>query len=678
MDLIREQNATDVKENYIKHLNNALLSILLKDKTSGKNLIWATDTYAWRGRGFGPQDHITTKAVTGKRGNVIKPRTEKSKTEKQQRIKNNAEVFTPAWICNKQNNLVDNAWFGRENVFNTEIGKEWITATDKILFPEIEGKRWQDYVKANRMEISCGEAPYLTSRYDTVSGDFIESKNRIGMLDRKLRVIGENVDDEQEWYEWAVIAYKSIYGFDFQGDNVLIARENLLFSFIDAYSDKFGVLPAEEYLREISKILAWNIWQMDGLKFVIPYSCKHGINRQSPLADNETAHGECEGCKKNDNANHTGIYCRIMNRSTKRTETFLSQIRKKTNERIQGDLFIQKSNTIDFDAIVGNPPYQIMDGGAQASSTPVYNLFVEMTEKIGPVYISVIMPSRWMTGGKGLEKFRSDTINDKRFAKLYDYYDASVCFDNVDIKGGICYFLWNRNHNGECDIYTVIGNKTITSRRYLVDGEDDIYIRDSRLISIKNKVNARSDVSFDTIVSVMKPYGLRGDFFKNPSKYSLPPISDEVIGNGYAVIGLDEKLHRIIKYVDKNYPFPKRDCLNDYKIFIARNYGSGELGEIPSTPILAEPGMACTETFIQIGPFSDRQQAENCFGYMKTKFFRLLVGIRKRDQGAGKNVYSLVPMQSFDKSWTDEELYKKYGLDSDDITFIEQAVKKYE
>ena len=161
--------------------------------------------------------------------------TEKSKKEQQSRIKNKAEVFTPSWICNKQNNLVDNAWFGRENVFNKEIEQTWETNFDKIVFEDVQGKTWQDYVRENRLEISCGEAPYLVSRYDTVTGEQIKIKNRIGLLDRKFRVISENVDSEPDWYEWAQVAIKSIFGFDWQGDNVLLARENVLFSFIDYY-----------------------------------------------------------------------------------------------------------------------------------------------------------------------------------------------------------------------------------------------------------------------------------------------------------------------------------------------------------------------------------------------------------------------------------------------------------
>ena len=335
-------------------------------------------------------------------------------------------------------------------------------------------------------------------------------------------------------------------------------------------------------------------------------------------------------------------------------------------------------NMISFDAIIGNPPYQIMDGGAQASATPVYNTFVEIAQKINPEYLSIIMPSRWMTGGKGLDKFRRKMIRDKHIIKLVDYFDASACFPNVEIKGGVCYFLWNKSVEDKCEIITHIDNSILQSHRYLCENSDEFFIRDNRLISIKEKVAVLAEPTFNTLVSSMKPYGIRGDAFKDTEKYGLPEFSSEVIEDGYSIIGLNEKLRRVVKYMGKDYPLPKRDMLHDYKIFITRNYGIGELGEIPSSPVLAEPGMACTETFVQIGPFSNQQEMENCFSYMKTKFFRLMVGIRKHDQGAGKSVYSLVPLQDFNKSWTDEELYKKYNLSPEDIDFIEQKIKKYD
>lgn len=323
------EQKVDIKENYIYELDDKLLEILLKDHSSNKNIIWATDNYAIRGKGYYPHDHITLKAITGRNGLVIKPRVKKSKKEQNKRIKDKAEVFTPSWICNAQNNLIDEAWFGRKNVFNIENQeqKSWQVVKEKIVFPE--NKTWQDYVKENRLEISCGEAPYLASRYDTVSGEWLEPNNRIGLLDRKLRIVNENVDNEKDWHDWAIQAYKSIYGFEWQGDSLLIARENLLFTFIDYYVERFKNYPIKEYLEEIAKILSWNIWQMDGLKFVIPDSCKPAPKVQMSLFEEDNIEDECPGCKKNNNTQHTGVYCKVMNWETKRSINFINLLNRR-------------------------------------------------------------------------------------------------------------------------------------------------------------------------------------------------------------------------------------------------------------------------------------------------------------------------------------------------------------
>ena len=322
------EQKVDIKENYIYELDDKLLEILLKDRSSNKNIIWATDNYSLRGKGYYPHDHIALKSITRRNGLVIKPRVKKSKKEQNKRIKDKAEVFTPSWICNAQNNLVDEAWFGRKNVFNIENQKQktWQVVKDKIIFPE--GKTWQDYVKENRLEISCGEAPYLASRYDTVTGEWLEPSERIGLLDRKLRTINENVDSEKDWHDWAVEAFKSIYGFEWQGDSLLIARENLLFTFIDYYVERFENYPIKEYLEEIAKILSWNIFQMDGLKFVIPDSCKPAPKLQMSFFNDDKPE-ECPGCKKNNNSKHTGIYCKIMNWETKRSIKFINLFKEK-------------------------------------------------------------------------------------------------------------------------------------------------------------------------------------------------------------------------------------------------------------------------------------------------------------------------------------------------------------
>ena len=321
-----DKNLIDIKENYIYHLDNELLSILLMDHSSRQNIIWATDNYASRGYGYQSHDQITVQAITGYNGNIIKPRVEKSSKEQFDRIKKKAEVFTPSWICNKQNNLVDNAWFESRNVFNSEEGQSWVETAERIKFPTMSGKKWEDYIEDTRLEIACGEAPYLVSRYDTVTGEVISISRRIGLLDRKLRVVSENVDLEPEWYSWAKIAFQSTYGFEWQGDNVLLARENLLFTFVDYYQNKFGTFPEKAYLREISTIISWNIWQMDGLKFVIPDSCVEVDDGQMGLFD-ETEKHPCEGCVKNDPLRHTGVYCKIKDWKANKTVKFVSLLK---------------------------------------------------------------------------------------------------------------------------------------------------------------------------------------------------------------------------------------------------------------------------------------------------------------------------------------------------------------
>lgn len=328
-----------------------------------------------------------------------------------------------------------------------------------------------------------------------------------------------------------------------------------------------------------------------------------------------------------------------------------------------------------FDVIIGNPPYQLSDGGAQASAIPIYNKFVEQAKKLNPRFLCMIIPARWMTGGRGLDSFRKDMINDKSMEVLHDFADSNDCFSGVEIKGGVCYFLRNSQYNGKCKIYRHNGDEIRESERYLVEDGDEIFVREDRLISIKNKVGITDKTSFENIVSSMRPYGLRGDVFKNPYKYKLPAMAESPKTGYNSVIGL-ENLKRTYRYIPKDYPLPvNNNKLNKWKLFVARNWGIGSFDDIPSSPIVAGPGELCTETFVEIGPFNSKEEVENVLSYLKTKFFRALVAIRKQDQGSSKAVYHYVPIQDFSKSWTDEELYKKYRLTDDEINFIESMIK---
>jgi len=319
------QTEIDILENDLVEKYPEVLETLLRDHTTQQNIFWATDNYQELGEMYQFSSQIFIQLITGDNGNIIMPRVKKDKDLQQTRVREMAEVFTPSWICNAQNNLIDNAWFGRENVFNTELvlengTKTWEINQDKISFPE--GKTWKHYVRDTRLEIACGEAPYITSRYDTTTGDFIPIEKRIGLLDRKLRVINENLDDSGEWLEAAQTAYKNTYAFEWQGDSLLLAREAMLITFIENYILKFGKEPQLKSVQYIAYIISWNVWQMDGLKGVIPMSCgAKKIENKNLFGETEITSEQCEGCAKDDIKKHNGIYCLIKDWSNKDLNT---------------------------------------------------------------------------------------------------------------------------------------------------------------------------------------------------------------------------------------------------------------------------------------------------------------------------------------------------------------------
>ena len=238
-----------------------VLDILLKERTTNKNIVFAKNDYI--DKDINAKTQITIDLLKKSSKIKIEPRVQKSVERQENRTKKNAEVFTPSWICNKMNNHCDSEWFGREDVFNTEEGQQWRIIESKIVFPK--EKTWKDYVKSKRLEITCGEAPYIVSRYDTSTGKVIPIQDRIGILDRKLRIINEHTKTEKTWFEWAKKAYQSVYGYEFQGDNLLIARVNLLNTFVEYCKDRWDRTPTDKELRTISDIISWNFWQMDGI-----------------------------------------------------------------------------------------------------------------------------------------------------------------------------------------------------------------------------------------------------------------------------------------------------------------------------------------------------------------------------------------------------------------------------
>lgn len=292
-----------------------VLDLLLQDKSTKKNIIWATDTYEELGEGFADKAQMNVDSLL-RRTDIIRPRIQKSQEAQAQRTRKKAEVFTPAWLCNRMNNHCDEDWFGRTPIFNIENEDcTWTVTEGKIEFPR--RKKWQHYVDSRRLEITCGEAPYLVSRYDVSTGELVVPLiRRIGMLDRKLRIVNENTDTYDDWLKWTIRAFEASYGYEYQGDNVLIARVNLLLTFLDYYEERCGRLPDDKLLEQMANKIAWNIWQMDGLKDTVPLGKPYEEFRQLTLFDMFGVEDEGENVLE-------AVPCRIFNWRSKASLKFM-------------------------------------------------------------------------------------------------------------------------------------------------------------------------------------------------------------------------------------------------------------------------------------------------------------------------------------------------------------------
>lgn len=339
-------------------------------------------------------------------------------------------------------------------------------------------------------------------------------------------------------------------------------------------------------------------------------------------------------------------------------------------------LFKQKN--MRFDVIIGNPPYQLNDGGGTGSSAiPIYHKFIQQAKKLNPRYLIMIVPARWFTGGRGLDEFRDEMLNEKRISELHDFPNASDCFPGVEIKGGVCYFLWEKDYESTTKILTHSDKEIVSkSERYLLEKGAETFIRYNEIIPILHKVQKFNEKSFADIISANDPFGfdtrVEGSYKRVKPQFKKEPFKNSVkfYYNGWQKEGLG--------YIGENNIRKNQEMTNDYKVLITKAWGTGDMTKDWLQPLLVEPKSCCTETYLVIGPFASKKRAENVITYTQTKFFHLLVSLIKITQNAMKKVYQFVPLQDFSKPWTDEELYAKYGLNEEEIAFIESMIKPME
>ncbi|RLV48370.1 restriction endonuclease [Nocardioides mangrovicus] len=332
---------------------------------------------------------------------------------------------------------------------------------------------------------------------------------------------------------------------------------------------------------------------------------------------------------------------------------------------IHGAFPTEEMKDMKFDVIVGNPPYQIDDGGHNASATPVYHHFVQRAIDLDPRYVVMITPSRWFMGGKGLDKFRTKMLNERRLRKIVDYPKLYDCFPGVKIRGGVSYFLWDRDDPGDCAIQTMWDGEPIgppVSRRL---DDYDVLVRRNEAIGILNKVRARGEATLDADVSAMKPFGLRTFFHGSDTPSGIAePVK---------LFGSQRQTWIARPEIPSN-----ADWVDDWKVLMSRVQGTSSAIETQflARPIVAGPGTACTETYVVAGRFKDEVSAERRAAYLRTRFARFLVSLRKSTQDAARDVYGFIPSLPVDRVWTDADLYKRYQLSAVEIEFIESQVRE--
>src|SRR5690625_2942656 len=590
-ELLKENNnlsLTDLNNSAILRENGTLLSLLLKDHTTGKNIKWGTDSYINHGYSFRDNQEIKINLITGWYEGFIRPRVDKDIDIQLERQRNKAEVFTPSWVIKLQ-----------------------VDATLK----DMEELSLVDFIKTKWLEITCGEAPYMVNRYDMETGEVLPLEERSGFIDVKFKKLNEAIESQEDWLKLAVEIYKASYGYEYQGDSLLLARENLILTFIDNYFYMFGAFPKEKILLEITKIISLNVFQMDGLTYEVPYS-------DGGTGDNGTQLNLFEEIEVEGNITPELATIKLWQKNK------LVEV-KKMSER--------KDKSMKFDVVIGNPPYQVADGGAQSSAKPVYHHFVEAGKKITSKYMSLIIPTRWYVGGKGLNDFRLNMLNDIHLKKLHDFLNPKEVFPNTNIRGGVCYFLWDADYDNTkgTQVISYKNGKVLSdvNRPMKIEGVD-IFIRDPKAHEILTNVINTNFSSISENISSIKPFGIDTTFTNDSQfKSNKKELKEPVICYGK---GMKKG------YIEKDIIEKNIDWIDTYKLYTPRANNIGtELNDDNLNTHVGLPNTICTESYLVIGANLnlDKNSAQNLSKYFSTKLVRYLHSLAKASQDATSKTY---------------------------------------
>lgn len=634
-------------------LNRAgLLKKLLEDKTTKGQILWGTDAYRERGPAFEREREIDTSLLLYENAGLLKTRARKAFEQQSERTRQHGEVFTPRWICDVMIDHLDEEWFGVKEI-------DFLSSMD-VLFVK---KNWKKYVDSKRLEITCGEGPFLVQRYDVSTGNIIPVPERKGILDRKLQVVSRYAETEEEWKIWAKRAYEATYGYEFQGDNLLISRVNFMMTYREFYQKRWQKEPELSEWEKIENIITWNLWQMDGLTGEIPYA------RMDPLGPDLFQLAD-PAFKEED----IHPACRIYDWRNEKKSVAFNEIGK-------------RKKGMKFDYIIGNPPYQDETKGENETyAPPVYHLFMDEAYKIANK-VELIHPARFLfKAGSTPKDWNKKMLEDPHFKILYYEGISNKIFPNKDIKGGIVVsYHDNKKDFGAIGIFTPYAelNSILKKVRSSADFKSMETIAISRTAY---RLTEKMHEDHPEAISQLSK-GHRYDMSTNILELLPQIFFDRAPDDGHEYLKILGRLNnaRVNKYIRKDYVDDVSD-MDKFKLFIPEASGTGKFGETITKPVLAEPYEVSTETFMDIGGFDTNEEAQNALNYIIGKFARALLGVMKATQHITPKSFRYIPLQDFtshsDIDWSksipeiDQQLYRKYGLDEKEISFIESHVKE--